>query len=56
MVDASNTSPNGTKGFVKFSDVASHSTFVAPQDTTTPMPLDLNHHISMQTQATKTSY
>ncbi|MDL5028854.1 lipase [Vibrio sp. TMPB1044] len=52
VVDASNTTPNGTKDFVKFSDVASHSTFVAPQDDTTPMPLDLNHHISMQTQAT----
>ena len=52
VVDASNTSPNGTKDFVKFSDVESHSTFVAPQDDTTPMPLDLNHHISMQTQAT----
>ena len=52
VIDASNTTPNGTKDFVKFSDVASHSTFVAPQDDTTPMPLDLNHHISMQTQAT----
>ncbi|PQJ63696.1 lipase [Vibrio chagasii] len=52
VVDGNNTTPNGTKDFVKFSDVASHSTFVAPQDDTTPMPLDLNHHISMQTQAT----
>ncbi|WP_261883694.1 VolA/Pla-1 family phospholipase [Vibrio pelagius] len=52
VVDANNTAPNGTKDFVKFSDVAKHSTFVAPQDDTTPLPLDLNHHISMQTQAT----
>lgn len=52
VVDANNTAPNGTKDFVKFSDVATHSTFVAPQDDTTPLPLDLNHHISMQTQAT----
>ena len=52
VVDGNNTTPNGTKDFVKFSDVASHSTFVAPQDDTTHMPLDLNHHISMQTQAT----
>ncbi|WP_373945013.1 lipase [Vibrio chagasii] len=52
VVDGNSTTPNGTKDFVKFSDVASHSTFVAPQDDTTPMPLDLNHHISMQTQAT----
>lgn len=51
VVDSSNTSPDGAKDFVKFSDVAAHSTFVIPQDTTTPTPLDAGHHVSMQTQA-----
>lgn len=51
VVDASNTTPNGTNDFVKFGKEADHSTFVAPQDDTTPLPLDLNHHVSMQTQA-----
>ncbi|OCH51063.1 VolA/Pla-1 family phospholipase [Vibrio sp. ZF57] len=50
-VDSSNTTPDGAKDFVKFSDVAAHSTFVLPQDTTTPTPLDAGHHASMQTQA-----
>ncbi|MGR5389067.1 VolA/Pla-1 family phospholipase [Vibrio crassostreae] len=51
VVDSSNTTPDGAKDFVKFSDVAAHSTFVLPQDTTTPTPLDAGHHASMQTQA-----
>ncbi|CDU02244.1 putative extracellular lipase [Vibrio coralliirubri] len=51
VVDASNTTPNGTNDFVKFSKDAVHSTFVAPQDDSTPLPLDLSHHVSMQTQA-----
>ncbi|MFS1502385.1 VolA/Pla-1 family phospholipase [Vibrio lentus] len=51
VVDASNTTPNGTNDFVKFGKDADHGTFVAPQDDTTPLPLDLNHHVSMQTQA-----
>ncbi|MEZ9391305.1 VolA/Pla-1 family phospholipase [Vibrio splendidus] len=51
VVDSSNTSPDGAKDFVKFSDVAAHSTFVIPQDKTTPTPLDAGHHVSMQTQA-----
>lgn len=50
VVDWSKT-PDGAKDFVKFSDVAAHSTFVLPQDTTTPTPLDAGHHASMQTQA-----
>ena len=51
VVDASNTTPNGTNDFVKFGKDAVHSTFVAPQDDSTPLPLDLSHHVSMQTQA-----
>ncbi|EDK27725.1 putative lipase [Vibrionales bacterium SWAT-3] len=51
VLDASNTTPNGTNDFVKFGKEADHSTFVAPQDDTKPLPLDLNHHVSMQTQA-----
>ncbi|MDN3628400.1 VolA/Pla-1 family phospholipase [Vibrio lentus] len=51
VVDSVNLTPDGSKDFVKFSDVASHSTFVIPQDDTTPVPLDAAHHASMQTQA-----
>eukprot|EP01029_Cantina_marsupialis_P018989 TRINITY_DN4416_c0_g1_i1.p1 TRINITY_DN4416_c0_g1~~TRINITY_DN4416_c0_g1_i1.p1 ORF type:complete len:803 (+),score=82.80 TRINITY_DN4416_c0_g1_i1:3701-6109(+) len=47
VVDASNTSPNGTKDFVKFSDVASHSTFVSPQTSN-----DSDEHDGMQDQVT----
>ncbi|WP_394250404.1 VolA/Pla-1 family phospholipase [Vibrio profundi] len=50
VVDSSSTSPNGVKDFVKFSEVAEHSTFVAPQDDSTPLPLDFAHHTGMQTQ------
>lgn len=51
VVDASNTTPDGTKDFVKFSNTAAHSTFVIPQDDTQPLPLDAAHHAEMQTQA-----
>ncbi|MGF1850938.1 lipase [Vibrio satsumensis] len=51
VVDSANLTPDGSKDFVKFSDVASHSTFVIPQDDTTPVPLDAAHHASMQAQA-----
>ncbi|MEZ8156325.1 VolA/Pla-1 family phospholipase [Vibrio splendidus] len=51
VVDSSNTTPNGTKDFVKFNDVAFHSTFVLPKDTTTPTPLDSAHYAEMQAEA-----
>ncbi|WP_017111984.1 VolA/Pla-1 family phospholipase, partial [Vibrio tasmaniensis] len=51
VVDSANLTPEGSKDFVKFSDVASHSTFVIPQDDTTPVPVDAAHHASMQAQA-----
>ncbi|OED73356.1 lipase [Vibrio splendidus ZS-139] len=51
VVDSSNTTPNGTKDFVKFNDVAFHSTFVLPRDTTTPTPLDSAHYAEMQAEA-----
>ena len=47
VVDASNTTPNGTNDFVKFSDVASHSTFVSPQTAN-----DTDQYDGMQDQAT----
>ncbi|WP_135457875.1 VolA/Pla-1 family phospholipase [Vibrio echinoideorum] len=50
VVDSSNTTPNGTKDFVKFNDVAFHSTFVLPRDTTTPTPLDSAHYAEMQAE------
>ncbi|MEL0607120.1 VolA/Pla-1 family phospholipase [Vibrio echinoideorum] len=51
VVDSSNTTPNGTKDFVKFNGVAFHSTFVLPKDTTTPTPLDSAHYAEMQAEA-----
>lgn len=48
--DSSTTTPSGGKDFVKFGDVAAHSTFVSPKDETTPVPLDLVHHAGMQAQ------
>ncbi|MEZ9337157.1 VolA/Pla-1 family phospholipase [Vibrio splendidus] len=53
VVDSSSATPSsaGTKEFVKFNNVAAHSTFVIPQDDTTPLPLDSAHHAEMQAQA-----
>lgn len=53
VVDSSSATPSsaGTNEFVKFNNVAVHSTFVIPQDDTTPLPLDSAHHAEMQTQA-----
>lgn len=47
VVDASNTTPNGTKDFVKFDGDAAHSTFVLPQTAN-----DTDQHDGMQDQAT----
>ncbi|TCT58277.1 Pla-1/cef family extracellular lipase [Vibrio crassostreae] len=53
VVDSSSATPSsaGTNEFVKFNNVAAHSTFVIPQDDTTPLPLDSAHHAEMQAQA-----
>ncbi|CAK2336240.1 hypothetical protein VCRA2119O147_310001 [Vibrio crassostreae] len=53
VVDSSSATPSsgGANEFVKFNDVAAHSTFVIPQDDTTPLPLDSAHHAEMQAQA-----
>ncbi|ARP40394.1 VolA/Pla-1 family phospholipase [Vibrio syngnathi] len=51
VVESKDMTIDGAKDFVKFGDVAAHSTFVIPQDKTTPTPLDAGHHVSMQTQA-----
>ncbi|MBJ2147278.1 lipase [Vibrio sp. IB15] len=53
IIDSSSAAPSstGTNEFVKFNSVAAHSTFVIPQDETTPLPLDSAHHAEMQAQA-----
>ncbi|EGU44256.1 VolA/Pla-1 family phospholipase [Vibrio splendidus] len=53
IIDSGSTAPSstGTNEFVKFNSVAAHSTFVIPQDETTPLPLDSAHHAEMQAQA-----
>ncbi|WP_434567765.1 lipase [Vibrio chagasii] len=53
IIDSGSATPSstGTNEFVKFNSVAAHSTFVIPQDETTPLPLDSAHHAEMQAQA-----
>ncbi len=50
VIDSSNTTPSGSGDFVKFNNVAAHSTFALLQDDTTPLPLDFAHHAEMQAE------